>query len=255
MDEKIIPLVVDQNYYENFVYYVLPELGPDEVYFLSLSARNKYLSPEERAYYGLGRTEMFARTLVKSKKDFDYTMGKLASTLTYKTTRNGMSIPAKALVVYVNINPSSAVRAYQLFATEMESLRGDVVNALLKNKQPPNLDGFKYADRKLLNCFQKATGNRYWLDIDMDVATPTIVDELTAKLVQHNIRHYQIKTQGGWHVLICRGDLSISGYQLHKTVTDLNRQVVATGGEVVFNKNAMVPLPGTTQAGELVEMF
>ena len=44
---------------------VLKPLGPTEVFFLSLSARNKYLSEEKRDYYHLGRSEMFAKSIVR----------------------------------------------------------------------------------------------------------------------------------------------------------------------------------------------
>ena len=88
---------------------LLTDLKNDEVYFISLSARNKYLTDEEREYYGLGRTEMFARTLIRDKYDMEYPMRKLKSALGYKRTKNGYEIPEKCLVTYININPSSII--------------------------------------------------------------------------------------------------------------------------------------------------
>ena len=50
---------------------VLPRLGLYETYFLSLSARNKQLSKEEREYLQLGRTEMLERkSLTTNNEDF-----------------------------------------------------------------------------------------------------------------------------------------------------------------------------------------
>jgi lysophospholipase L1-like esterase len=73
---------------------ILPDLNKDEVYFISLSARNKYLTMDERKEYSLGQTEMFGREIAQSKeKLYDYTIKKLEATLSYKTTRNGKPIP------------------------------------------------------------------------------------------------------------------------------------------------------------------
>ena len=48
---------------ERFINY-LPQLDKDELWFASLSARNKYLTEDERTYYCLGRSEMFAREFI-----------------------------------------------------------------------------------------------------------------------------------------------------------------------------------------------
>jgi hypothetical protein len=47
-------------------------------------------------------------------------------------------------------------------------------------------------------------------------------------------------------------DLKASKLQLHKFVQEQNELAEAEGGEVCFNNNAMVPMPGTYQAGHLV---
>ena len=60
-------MIVDQEQYDAFIEW-LPELQHDETYFLSLSARNKYLTDEEREFYGLGRTEMFSRFVARDKE-------------------------------------------------------------------------------------------------------------------------------------------------------------------------------------------
>ena len=55
-------MIEDRKHFEKFIS-KLPTLRMDEVSFISLSARNKYLTNEERLTLGLGRTEMFGREI------------------------------------------------------------------------------------------------------------------------------------------------------------------------------------------------
>ena len=48
---------------QKFINY-LPQLEKDELWFCSMSARNKYLTEDERVKYDLGRSEMFAREFI-----------------------------------------------------------------------------------------------------------------------------------------------------------------------------------------------
>ena len=48
-----------------FFDHCVPSLKKDEVFFCSLSARNKYLTEEERETLGLGRTEMMSKTIIR----------------------------------------------------------------------------------------------------------------------------------------------------------------------------------------------
>jgi hypothetical protein len=68
MNENYV-LLIDEDEFEKFYKHCVPELGPDEVFFISLSARNKYLTEQERRDLELGRTEMFARRLIR-QRDF-----------------------------------------------------------------------------------------------------------------------------------------------------------------------------------------
>ena len=72
---------------------MLAPLNMDEVYFISLSARNKYLTQEERDEYSLGRTEMFAREIITKNTDFEFAFRKLTGHLYARRTNNGKEIP------------------------------------------------------------------------------------------------------------------------------------------------------------------
>jgi hypothetical protein len=64
MEKEYHNFIYDEEQIRKFVSTLSP-LKKDEVYFVSMSARNKYLTDEERRTYDLGRTEMFARELIK----------------------------------------------------------------------------------------------------------------------------------------------------------------------------------------------
>lgn len=233
---------------------LLPELQNDEVYFISLSARQKHLTKEEREYFSLGRTEMMIRTIVRSKDEFPKAFREIEGRLSQRQTRAGKNIPSKCLIVYVNINPSSMVKAYNLLKTKMEGEMFGIIQAL-QNGNTPNYDVFRRLDRQLMTAVQNATGHKTWLDLDFDVPDKRVahaayikplVDQLT------NIKHCLVETKGGYHLLIDRESLEQNSKSLpvplHLIVKTINDELGNTG-EAVFNKNAMIPFPGFMQAG------
>lgn len=242
-------MIVDAGQFDRFVE-ILPELGSDEVYFVSLSARKKYLSEEEREKYDLGRTEMFARQVARSKDQLYHVMRKLEGILDQRTTRTGYSMPRHSVVVYANINPTSTVKATNKFVNDINKAREQVMNATLKGSDP-DFGAFRYADRTFMNCLQKSTGNRHFLDIDVDTNDESYVMALIDML--GDIEHYVIQTKGGYHVMVVRETLNRSDIRLHEVVRSLDNSI--TDGEVIFNKNAMVPVCGTLQGNELVTFY
>ncbi|MCP4650342.1 MAG: hypothetical protein GY853_09735 [PVC group bacterium] len=247
-------LIKDKEQFNKFIE-ILPNLQNDEVYFLSLSARSKYLTDEEREHYRLGRTEMFGRTIVKKKEDFEFAMKKLEANLKYKTTKNGYPIPEKALVVYCNINPSSMIKAYNLFTTEMNKFYYDTFQAISNDKDPTvNYDGFTSMERKLMNAVQKSRARKVYIDIDMDKVGLITLSSFEDKIYDKGIEYHTVETQGGYHILI-RTKTIPKGFNLGKLVKDFNEIAVENDGEVVFNSNQMVPVCGTLQAGKLVKFI
>lgn len=246
-------LVKDVEQFEYFVNEVLPPLKEGEVYFLSLSARNKYLNEEEREQYKLSRTEMFSRTLCYG--DWEYAMKKMASTLTYKTTKSGLPFPEKALVVYVNINPSNVPLAAMKFSASVNKIAEEMVRSYMVGSGNPNLKSLDKAERMLLNEIQKTTGTRHYFDIDVDSKEKQDVEVLTAVLDAYDVKYHQVNTVGGAHIFVNRESLKQSKLKnLHEQVKKVNDKLKTLGGECVFNSNAMSPLVGTFQAGALVTL-
>lgn len=245
-------LIVDNNQFLHFIN-LLPELKNDEVYFISLSARNKYLSHKERAYYNLGRTEMFGRTLIKKKEDFGNALKKLSTISKYKTTRNGRELPKKALVVYLNINPSSMIKAYLSFQNEMNRQLQENFLSLQNGNSTPNYSYFKIQERVLMNCIQKSISRKYFIDIDCDIQDKNALIMMKQQLNDYSLLYHVIKTQGGYHFLIRKDSIKKRKKVNLKNICDTIADEFKS--EVMINKNAMVPLPGTLHATKLIEMI
>lgn len=240
-----------------------PALENDEVFFLSLSARNKYLTDEERETFDLGRTEMFSRQTAYDHNGILMAIARMEADLAVRKTRNGSDIPHHCLVTYFNIHPSSTLDAYTAFKAQLDHHYNETFKCALHGKTA-NYEPFLRSRTHLMNHIQKSKSRRIYIDIDVDCSDEDLALDTT--LVVSNdlflcgIKHLRVQTQGGYHILVDREQLNAfnksasksSKINLHSDIVEANNMVKEHGGEVVFNKNAMVPLPGTYQAGKLV---
>lgn len=241
----MVDLIKDRNEFEKFRG-ILPPLPNGYAYLLSLSARNKYLDADERKYYNLGKTEMFGRTLIKDLNDFDFYIRKLASNLTYKRTRSGHPFPEKAMVVYMMINPTNMVSAYYTFQERMNGFLHEMSKAM-SNKKTPNLQEAVNMDHHLLTSVGKASRKRDFIDLDLDSKEPSILHQVLKGF--GGFEYHVVTTQGGYHILIPKEQKPFPpAHQIIKDVLRENPELK----ELCFNRNAMIPLPGTLQAGSLV---
>lgn len=226
---------------------IIPELLNDEVYIVELSARNKYLSPEERLSTGLTRTLMLSRETARSKESINYAIQRLEASLQYRQTDTRQPIPEKSLVIYIGINPSSMIDAYQNFKKELDAANDKVVKSLL-NKNEPDFNPFLKAQSILMSKIQAGQTRKVWVDIDVDTKEPRIINEIKEFLNLENITYHVVETFGGFHVLVNRSSLR-KGNQLYQTLTNLNTK----DAEVCFCKSGLLPLPGTMQSDHLIK--
>jgi len=244
-------LIKDREQFNKFLD-ILPKLKNDEVYFISLSARNKYLTKDERTFYSLGQTEMFGREIAQTKEKLaDYTLRKLEANLYSKRTRNGKEIPEKSLVCYINVNPSSMVKAYFQFQKEMNKQISEITIAL-QNGKDPNYSFVNIQTRELMNCIQKSTGTKHFIDIDCDTKEPEVTELIVIELNNANIKYHIIETHGGYHFLLHK-DTMPQKFNL-KNVCQKASGISPNKAEVMINGNGMVPVPGTMQSDFLVRM-
>lgn len=240
-------LVHDVDEIRKFHSFLYP-LKSGEAYFLSMSARDKYLSAEERKEFSLGRSEMFARKIVKSS-DFETFLRVIRSLEVNHggyTTRNNKNIPDKCLLMYANINASSGMKALKEFNQKSNELMFEML------ANPDALKHFAALDSMLMNCYQRQTGTKYLLDVDFDVVKNDIgyslLNTFIDELKEHNVSYKVIETFGGFHVLIIRETVKFN-YQIVLNELNFVAKRQFTKSEIVKNVNDMVPVPGTLQAG------
>lgn len=244
----------------------LPPLAGEEAWFTSLSTRNKYLNAEERTFYNIGSAEMFARELIfeSDLNNFKFIIEVLDHQLMYRKTRAGELFPAHATTIYFNINPVSGIKAFFLFQTEMLKETETLMHGIQSgNDVEVNRHRFKNCQSILRTCFQKALSRKAFIDIDFDVKqlTPStywsVITDFKEFCIKNSIKHFIIETKSGYHAILYCGTIKVN---LKEEVTRVNNfvQSISEGekkGEVVINKNGMVPLPGTLQAGFKVRII
>lgn len=248
-------LIQNSLHYDRFLQFI-PDLQRDEVYFLSLSARNKYLSDEEQKRYDLGRTEMFSRHIAFDKDGISLALDRMKADLSVRKTRNGSHIPDKCLVVYFNVHPSSTVKAYRRFSEQMDRHYEEAFLGTLNGSKASDMwIPFHQMRTTLMNHIQKSFSRKLMVDIDIDgeddEQSKDLMWELHSFLTYAECHFMTIQTQGGYHILIPTKYLG-KHVPLHKKLNELDNR---TQGEVKFNSNAMVPLPGTLQAEKLVKVL
>ncbi len=220
---------------------LMKKMDKDEVYFVSMSARSKYLGPEERKTLDLGSAEMFNRKLVK-EDSFDQMNrvihGLQVSEMAY-LSRGGTPIPLHCLVVYWCINTKDSRKALKMF---MENS----IDALFGTSLAKGLDSV------LMNCYHQANGKASLIDIDFDVPKEAGLDLLKqciSEMKDKNVEYHVVETKSGYHLLLKRDTLKFNYVEVVNKYDKKAKELFGNKAEVIKNKNEMIPLPGTFQAG------
>ena len=163
-------LINDEEEVKKFFDKVVPPLKNNEVYFVSLSARNKYLTAEEREELNLGRTEMFEKRVIRndSFERFLRTLRKFETNEGSYLTKNGSNIPNKSIIVYFNINPSDVLKAYKEHNHTMNEYMFELAHCASEKRDTENImKRIRKMDDLLTTCFQKNTGTKHYIDVDL----------------------------------------------------------------------------------------
>lgn len=226
---------------------ILAHIGPNsgQCYFLTLAARNKYLSKEEQTHYGFTGTKMFGNTLVYPDDQWNRAFDKLYSSLQWKRTTTGMQFPEKSIVTYIGINPCDLLQAYGDFTSRINS-------ALFKQLESGDKSFLNKLEHKLTTAIGRNIAKKYFIDIDIDFKLP-LDHKIFYEMDKHDIFYRIISTQGGYHLLVKTESLRNSGFRLHDYIQSMKKEY--PDYEIEFNTNGFVPVPGTMQNGHMVEML
>lgn len=257
-----VKIISDEKELKWFFDNVMPPLKETEVYFLSLSARNKYLTEEEREFYALGRTEMFQKTLVR-EKDWDRfirTIRKFECDERGYTTKNNKPIPSKTMVCYYNINPSDSFKALASFQEVVSEYNREAISLLVSGGKRENfLNRLNKIDNNLLTAYQQATGTRHYIDFDFDLEnkSESYINDMSEVLEEKGInKYFWIDTRSGYHLLVDKTQMKFNPNDIIiRGVEMVSKKNMGEVGEIIYNKNSMIPLPGTYQGGHPVTVL
>lgn len=250
-------IIYDEQQVRRFHELVLPRLGPAEVHFLSMAARNKYLTPEERVSLDLGRTEMYAKTIVRQDTPDALLkhVRRLECDVHGYTTRNGQPIPAHAMVCYMNICQSDTIKAVYEFSKLTSEYAMEAMSLAVSGGDASNfLNRINKVDNNLLSIYQGARCKRTWVDIDLDMTEkrgddPVDIARHVDDLDMGVDCAYVVDTKSGYHLLLRRDCIKADP---RRCIEALEQEFAGRFKEIGVNKNDMVPLPGTLQAGHEV---
>lgn len=244
-------LIYDENELKKYFDIIMQPLLKTEVFFISLSARNKYLTKEEREFYQLGRTEMFVKNIIR-----DYNYEKFIRTIRrFETnegsylTKNGKDIPSKCIIIYMNINPSSTIKAFKEFNKTMNEYMFELAQCSINGQEIDNISNkINKMNNLLMTCYQKNVGSKYWIDVDFDIPKEAfyLIEIFTNELKINNVNYYIINTKNGYHVLLKKDTINYNFNETIKLVNEIASKKL-NDFEIILNKNAMIPLPGTYQ--------
>ena len=252
----------------------------NEVRYVSLSARNKYLDEDERKHYQLGRSEMFGKQVVRHDEwsAFLQAVRRYECNVGGYLTKSSVPYPAKAMVCYVNINPCDALKTLKEMNAAIDEHKDALVYAAIRNSKV-GVDEAFYKLRKvedtMISLYARNFGTKTWVDFDFDIDpshVPTVVaimEGFFAKTM--NPTRVWVRTKGGVHMLFLSECLKFdpclichAGYVAEwaavnqRPFTEAEKDGIvklASETEIVMNGNAMVPCPGTNQGGHQVRML
>lgn len=206
----------------------LPELEPNEKFYLCLFARRKY-APEEMKTNHRAQVKRF----LSDKKRLFNKIKQLEVPEGAYTTKGG-AIPGKALALYISPNPRNLKNAsYQAIIN---------LTKLLRNGN----EGFN-PHSEVMSTIQKTKSRTVFVDFDFDVKDDPKIDK--GELI-HNLQSYLgdagqvIETRGGLHCLV-RPDRIPKEQRKHWYQT-----VKTFGGESIDQSgDLLLPVVGCCQGG------
>jgi hypothetical protein len=251
--------LIDEYILRFFWDYGIPPLKKNEIYFLSLSARNKRLDEDERKYYQIGRSEMFAKQQIRHDS-FDELLKHVKRFECREDaylTKAGLPYPAKVLVCYWNLCPVDAYKAMKDQMSYLTEILSSLADSAIKNSQGGIDESFYKIRKSFDTCqslFARNFGTKYWIDFDID-GTFTETDCFNIRDIIFTLGACNtgdvmiIKTAGGAHFLIKKSTIHVNPLHISDGIF---MKMKANIKEIVVNKNEMCPLPGTRQYGDHV---
>lgn len=218
-------IITDENILKSFIDW-LPELAPNEKYYFSLFARNKYASGEanlkaDKAQLKRGVTDK--ERLFQVIRQLEVPVGAYL--------QNGNPIPQEALALYISVNPRDLQKA---------SL--NTLVALAKHVRDGNTSINPH--QEALSQIQQSKSRTCYMDFDIDEKDPDRLSEIIKQIEQYVNKSAitLLSTRGGIHCLI-------DPAKIEDPFRKSFFQHISSIPEVDQTGDQLIPVPGTFQGG------
>jgi hypothetical protein len=219
--------IVDIEEFNKFIEW-LPELTPDETFYYSLLARDKYVRGT-----GIGTMNSDKHQCARFVSCKERLALKIGQTECPKGSYGikNVIVPQEALASYITVNPRSHKKAAKLMLKRMADVVAD-------NEPSPNVY------QESLTALHKSISRKIFTDIDFDVASRVDM-KVILKEVKQIINEDAVtvlSTRGGFHLLV---KLDVVDQKYVKT---WYKNIASLPGVDIVGDN-MIPVPGTYQGG------
>lgn len=221
-------IIKDKALLEEFIDW-LPELQPDEKFYLSLLARSKYANDKDSIKTDKLSLKRFCsnkKYLLRKIKQLELEVG------AYEF--EGVPVPPESMALYITPNPRSIIKATKNIIIE------------LQRKSWSNYDGYDPV-AIALSEMQKSNGVVHYFDFDFDNVEFSEVAEAISSAVNLNACEV-LQSRGGFHLLVNIKEVD-SKYQ-----KSWNPALSKIKGCDVRGTSGMIPVPGCTQ-GDFTPYF
>lgn len=200
----------------------LPDLEYDEMYYVSLFARNKYTD------VNLGADKQQLKRFTSNKEWLFQKIKQLESPIG-AYLKKGEPIPQESLAVYISVNPRSMTKATSKSLIEFAKLITNPYNGY----NPHQI---------VLSSIQTSPSRKLYFDIDFDNVDFDKTRQEVEKMINVDCITW-LKTRGGFHLLI-ETDKINKDYRKswYKSITSLE-------GVDHDKGDKLIPIPGCYQGG------